>query len=198
MSRHNIKQNTKDLSVCNIFWHLWCSNDLIYSYCHPNSNPLLGTKGGTKIKSCLDISSCLKKSKFKGKTKMDIKFVTYYEATKILFFANTKDKTPSLSQSSVLHKFICPGWSFNYIGKTEQTLHERMEEHTYPNKKSNKQNEIYEHLLTCPHYSYTLDLFSVINPDVTCSNLTLPTVEVILLFLTKQIIGMNCYLKKHY
>ena len=73
-----------------------------------------------------------------------------------------------------------------------------MEEHTYPNKKSNKQNAIYEHLLTCPHYSHILDLFSVINPDVTCSNLTLPGEEVILLFLTKQIIGMNCYLKKHY
>ena len=41
MSRINIKQNTKDLSVCNIFWHLWCSNDLTHLYRRPNSNPVL-------------------------------------------------------------------------------------------------------------------------------------------------------------
>ena len=32
MFRLNIKQNTEDLSICNIFWRLWCSNDLIHSY----------------------------------------------------------------------------------------------------------------------------------------------------------------------
>ena len=38
---------------------------------------------------------------------------------------NTKDKTPSLSQSSVVYTFTCPGCSCNYIGKTEWTLSER-------------------------------------------------------------------------
>ena len=42
MSRLNVKQNTNDLSVCNIFWRLWCSNDLIHSYRCPNLNPVLG------------------------------------------------------------------------------------------------------------------------------------------------------------
>ena len=69
----------------------------------------------------------------------------------MLFFTNTKDKTPSLSQSFVVYKFTCPGCSCNYIGKTERTLHERTDEHAYSNKKSNKQNAIYEHLSTCPH-----------------------------------------------
>ena len=45
--------------------------------------------------------------------------------TKTLFFTNTKDKTLSLSQSSVVYMFTCPGCSCNYIGKTERTLHER-------------------------------------------------------------------------
>ena len=36
---------------------------------------------------------------------------------KMLFFANTKDKTPSLNQSSLLYLFTCPGCSCNYIGK---------------------------------------------------------------------------------
>ena len=69
----------------------------------------------------------------------------------MLFLANTEGKTPSLSESSDVYKFTCPSCSCNYIGKMEQTLHERTEEHRYPNKKSNKQSAIYEHLSTCPH-----------------------------------------------
>ena len=67
------------------------------------------------------------------------------------FFINAKDEKPSVSQSSVVYMFACPGCSCNYIGKTERTLHERTDEHAYSNKKSNKQNAIYEHLSTCPH-----------------------------------------------
>ena len=59
----------------------------------------------------------------------NIKFVTHDKTTKILFFANTNDETPTLSQSSALYKFTCPGCSCNYIGKTEWSLHERTKEH---------------------------------------------------------------------
>ena len=41
------------------------------------------------------------------------------------FFINTKDETPSLSQSSVVYQFTCPGCSCNYIAKTERTLNEK-------------------------------------------------------------------------
>ena len=41
MSWLNIKQNTKDLSVSNIFWHLQYSNKIIHSYQCPNSSPVL-------------------------------------------------------------------------------------------------------------------------------------------------------------
>ena len=64
----------------------------------------------------------------------------------MLFFANSKNITPSLSQSSVVYKFTCLGYACNYIGKTEQTLYERTEKHAYLNKKSNEQSPGYEHL----------------------------------------------------
>ena len=66
------------------------------------------------------------------------------------FFTNTKDKTLSLSQLSVVYKFTCPGCCCNFIGKSQRTLHERTEEHAYPNKKNNEQSAIYEHLSTYP------------------------------------------------
>ena len=77
--------------------------------------------------------------------------------TKISFFTNAKDKTPSLSQSFVVCTFTCPGCSCSYIGRMERTLHERTEEHGYHNKKSNEQSAIYKHL------------FHVNNHDVNCN-----------------------------
>ena len=65
--------------------------------------------------------------------------------------------------------FTCPGCSCNYICKTERTFHERTEEHAYPNKKSNEQSGIYEHLSTCPHYNHIREMFNVNNHDVNCS-----------------------------
>ena len=100
---------------------------------------------------------------------INVKFLTYYKTTKMSFFTNTKDKTPSLSQSSVVYKFTCPGCSCNYIGKVERTLHERTEKHAYPNKKSNEQSAIYEDLSTCPHFSHIVDLFNGNNHDVNCN-----------------------------
>ena len=71
------------------------------------------------------VKKCIKKLYKSFKRKINIKFVTHYKTTKISFFTNTKDKTPSLSQSSVVYKFTCPGYSCHYIGKTERTLSER-------------------------------------------------------------------------
>ena len=87
--------------------------------------------------------SFIKKLYKSFKREINVKFVTHLKTAKMLFFTNTKDKTPSLS---ILCKIRYPGWSCNYIGETERTLHERTKEHAYPNKKSNKQSVIYEHL----------------------------------------------------
>ena len=113
--------------------------------------------------------SCIKKLYRSYKREINVKFVTHYKTTKILFFTNTKDKTPSLSQSSVVYQFICSGCSCNYTVKTERILHEKTEEHAYSNKKSNEKSVIYEHLSTCPHYRHIVDLFNVNNQDVNCN-----------------------------
>ena len=84
------------------------------------------------------LKKCTKKLYKRFEREINVKFATHYKTKKNLFFTNTKDKTPSLSQSSVVHKFTCPGCGCNYIGKTGRTLHERTEEHPYPNKKNNE------------------------------------------------------------
>ena len=61
------------------------------------------------------------------KNKKKVKFVLKYETTKLSYFTNTKDKIPLLIQSSEVYKFVCPGYSSSYNGKTERTLCERTE-----------------------------------------------------------------------
>ena len=114
------------------------------------------------------VKKCIKKLCKSFKQEIKVNFVTHCKTKKISFFTNTEDKTPSLSQSSVVCKFTCPTCSCHYIGKTEWALHEKKEEHAYPNKKSNKQSGIYEHLPTCSDYSHIVDLFSVTSHDVNC------------------------------
>ena len=43
------------------------------------------------------------------KNEVTVKFVLNYQTSKLCCFTNTKDKTPFLSQSSVVYKFVCPG-----------------------------------------------------------------------------------------
>ena len=58
-----------------------------------------------------------------------LNFVLHYQTTKLCYFKNTKDKTPLLSQSSVVSKFVCPGCKSCYVSTTDRTLHERTKEH---------------------------------------------------------------------
>ena len=52
---------------------------------------------------------------FKGEKR--VKFILENEATWLSYFTNTKDKIPSLSLSSVVYKFVSPGYSSSYIRK---------------------------------------------------------------------------------
>ena len=97
------------------------------------------------------------------KSEKRFKFALQYETTKLSYFTNTKDKISLLSQSSVVYKFVCPGCSSSYIGKTERTLQERKEQHAYKNNDQKKQSAIYEHLLTCEHYNHIADLLNTDN-----------------------------------
>ena len=74
------------------------------------------------------IKQCMKKPSRCFKKEKKVKSVLQYETTNLSYFANTKDKTSLLSQSSVVYKFVCSGCSSSYIGKTERTLWERAEE----------------------------------------------------------------------
>ena len=60
------------------------------------------------------VKSCIKKRQKGFKQEVNSKFATQYKITKMSIFANTKDKTPSLIQSSIVFKFKCPGCTCNY------------------------------------------------------------------------------------
>ena len=78
------------------------------------------------IKQCMKkLQKCFKKDK-------RVKFVLQYGTTKLSYFTNTKDEISLLSQSSVVYKFVCPGCSSSYIGKTECMLW-GTEEHAHKN-----------------------------------------------------------------
>ena len=143
------------------------------------------------VKSCIKkLPKCLKKD-------TNIKFIVCYKTTKMSFYTNTKDKTPLLSQSSLVYKFTCPGCSSSYVGKTERTLFERTEEHAYPSKKKNDPSAIFEHLSTCTHYDHIWDLFNLNINDVIEETLTLIKLGTIQLYQTDVITGMNYYSRKY-
>ena len=114
-----------------------------------------GNTGDRIVKNCMKkLHKCFKKE-------VTVKFVLRYQTTKLCYFTNTKDKSPFLSQSSVIYKFVCPGCKSCYIGKTDRTLHERTKEHAYAKGNKNEQSAIYEHLSLCTHYSHIADLFKI-------------------------------------
>ena len=80
-------------------------------------------------KDCSLIKSYICKIKSNCKKEQPMNFIVLYDVTKIDFFLSTKDKMPTLNQSFAVYKFVCPGCSAYYIGKTEKTLFERNVEH---------------------------------------------------------------------
>ena len=114
-----------------------------------------GNTGDRIVKNCISkLYKCFK-------NKVTVKFMLHYQATKLCQFTNTKDKTPFLSQLSVIYKFVCPRFKSCYIGKTDRTLHERTKEQAYAKVNKNKWSAIYEHLSSCIHYSHIVDIFQV-------------------------------------
>ena len=69
----------------------------------------------------------------KEKYEKDVRFqfVVTYNTTKLSFYANTKDCIDKLAHSYIVYKFRYPGCSSNYIGKTEGTIFERINEHVF-------------------------------------------------------------------
>ena len=71
------------------------------------------------------------------------KFTTIYGTTNSNTFLNLKDRTKKEFQSSVINKFICPGWKASYLEKTDRwcCLATRLQEHTH-----SENSEIHKHI----------------------------------------------------
>ena len=107
------------------------------------------------------VKYCIKKLHKYFKKEVTVKFSLHYQTTELCYFTNTKDKTPFLSQWSVIYKFVCPGCTSCYIGKTDRTLHERTKEHAYAKCSKNELRAIYEPFVIMyplqPHFIFIQD-----------------------------------------
>ena len=123
------------------------------------------------------IKQCLKKLSKYFKHNIHVKFILNYQTTKMSFFTNTKDKTSTLSQSSIVYKFSYPGCTSSYIGKTDRTLFKKTEEHGYSNPNENDQSAIYEHISVCQNFCHIHDIFKTLNNDVNINKLNIAQIR---------------------
>ena len=113
----------------------------------------MGSEGLDIVKRCQrKLYQCFRKEKI-------VKFNVQYKTTKLCFFTSTKDRTPLLSNSSVVYKFKCPGCSKMYIGETQCTLYKRTVQHAHEQKTS----AIYKHLECCHGYEHIKSIHSLDN-----------------------------------
>ena len=82
-------------------------------------------------KSLQLLKSCISEIKVNCKIDQPVVLKILYDVCKMEFFCNTKDRTPIINQSFVVHEFIYPGCGANHVGKTERTLYERCVEHAW-------------------------------------------------------------------
>ena len=87
----------------------------------------------------------------------NVKLNVSFQSTKLSFFTYNKDKIPLLSNSGVIYNFTCPGCKSSYIGKTENTLHNRTKEHGW----NQKDSAIFQHLNDCEAWKDIADLFQI-------------------------------------
>ena len=86
-----------------------------------------------------------------------IVFKIQFQTTKLSFFSSNKDKTPLLSDSSLIYQYSCPGCCASYIGKTESTLFNRTREHAWTDQKS----AVNKHFNTCHAWKHIVGLFEI-------------------------------------
>ena len=144
------------------------------------------------------VKSCIKKLYKSFKWEISIKFVTQYKTTKMSFFANTKDETRSLSQSCVVYKFACLHVPVATILVKQSRLY--MKEWKNMLTATRRPTNKVQFMNICQFTPFIVTYWTcwmLIIMMLTVTNLTLTRLEVTLLFLKKQIIGRNCYLKSH-
>ena len=106
------------------------------------SLPYIGPKGEAVVqKATKRLSKLMKRDK-------KFRFKVFLETTKLAFYTSNKDRTPYLSNSSVVYEYSCPGCARTYIGKTNNTLYNRTCQHAWTQKDSS----IFKHFRTCPEW----------------------------------------------
>ena len=104
---------------------------------------------------CSLIKYCICKIKSHCKNEQSITFRALYDVTKINFFCYTKDGTPTLNQSLVVHEFVCPGYiGATCVGETQRTLFDINVEHAW----SEKDSVVYNHLNECNGVQHAFDI----------------------------------------
>ena len=64
-------------------------------------------------------------------------------------FCSFKDSIPIHQKANVIYKVTCPGYTEDYIGKTDCNLVARLNEYAF-----REDQPMYQHLLKCEHYAY--------------------------------------------
>ena len=80
------------------------------------------------------VKKCIRTLKKNIKKDVRITFVVTYNTTKLSFYTNIKYGIDKLARSSTVYKFCCSGCCESYVGKTERTFFERMNEHAFKDK----------------------------------------------------------------
>ena len=103
------------------------------------------------------VKTCIRSLKRNIKKDVRVWFVVTCNTTKLRFYTNTKDHIDKLAHSYIVYKFCCPECSNNYIGKTERTFFERINEHDFKDNNS----VVYNHINNCDGVKYLVDLLNI-------------------------------------
>ena len=97
--------------------------------------------------------------KLKRSFQENVKFKRVYKSNKSSMLCNTKDSISVVQKSNVIYRITCPGCFKKYVGKTDQNLITRLDEH---GKKVDQ--PMYQHLSNCSAFNDHIMLFTP--PDV--------------------------------
>ena len=98
---------------------------------------------------------CIRSLKKNIKKDVRVTFVVTYHTTKSSFYTNTKGGIDKLAHHYIVYKFCCPGCSNSYIGKTERSYLERVNEHVFKDKNS----VVYNYVNNCDPVKTICDKF---------------------------------------
>ena len=82
--------------------------------------------------------------KLKRSFKESVKLKTISKTNKLSIFCNTKDNIPVEQKSNVTYRITCPGCFEKYVGKSDQNLITRLDEHG-----TKVDQPMYQHLSNC-------------------------------------------------